>query len=171
MRRAAAKNSMTLIEIIVTIVVLSIAIPPLLRMISDVMIKHTKGETYYKATILGRDLLEKILTKRFDEKTEKTGGEWSDIGPDSGETDESKYDDVDDYDGFSDEPVNGYTRSVSVHYVDPDNSPSNCLNGDQNYPLDCYKDDKTLDYKRIDITVHHNLIGNLYFSSIVSSNH
>ena len=169
--KAPVKKSLTLIELVITIIVLGVAIPPLLRMVSDVMTKYARGEITYKATVLGRDLLEEILTKGFDEKSTKTGGEWSPIGPDAGETDESEYDDVDDYDGFDDEPISGYARTVSVHYVDPDNSPASCLNGTQNYPLDCYKDDKTLDYKRVDITVHHNLIGNLYFSSIVSSNH
>jgi len=125
-------KSITLIELVIAIVVFAVAIPPLLGMVSDVVRKHTQGETVYKATVLGRDLLEEILTKRFDEKTTKTGGEWSTIGPDAGETDVSDYDDVDDYDGLNEEPISGYTREVSVHYVDPDNSPANCLNGSQN---------------------------------------
>lgn len=166
-----AKKGVTLIELIVAIVVFSVAIPPLLTMVSDVVRKHAQGEVTYKATVLGRDLLEEILTKRFDEKTTKTGGEWSTIGPDKGETDRERYDDVDDYDGFTDEPINGYTERVSVHYVDPDSSPAACLNGSQTYPLDCYKDDRSLDYKRIDVTVHNDLIGDLHFSFVVSSNH
>ena len=162
------RRGINLIELVLVIVILSISIPPLIGMLADVTKRSTEAELYYKGIVAGRDLMEEILTKRFDEKTTKTGGSWSNIGSDPGDT---VYDDVDDYDGFVDDSVSGYRREVSVHYVDPDHAPSGCMNGTQDYPLDCFKDDNTLDYKRIDIKVSHNLISDLYFSCIVSSQH
>ena len=164
------KKGLTLIEVIAVIVTFAIGVPPLIIMISDVTHKAIEGESYYQAIVVGRDLMEEILCKRFDER--KTPP-WSDVlGPDPGESSVSDYDDIDDYDGYTD-TIKGYQRSVQVHYIDPDSSPSGCLNGPQSNSLDCYKSDtqNTLDYKRIDITVSHRLIGEIYFSCVVSKGH
>ncbi len=135
------KKGVTLVELIVAIVVLAIAIAPLVVMVADIVRKHAQAETFYKAMVLGRDKMEEILAKEFDDISDET-----------------------------DEPIAGYTRTVSVHYVDPDNPPTSCLNGTQSYSLDCYVSSIT-DYKRVDVVVHHELIGDLYFSCIVSRSH
>lgn len=164
------KKSATLLELILVIVVLSLGIAPLMVLMADVVTKHARGEAYYRAVVLGEDLMEEIFSKRFDEKTVKTGGDWSVLGPDSGESSRSAYDDVDDFSGFSDN-TGGYERKVSVNYLDPDSSAKKCLNGKVDNPLDCFKDDSSLNYKRVDVEVSHRLIGRINFSFVVSGNH
>ena len=134
-------KGVTLMELIVAIVVLGVAIAPLLVMVSDVVTKHAQAEIYYRAIVIGRDLMEEVLAKSFDDIVSETK-----------------------------EPVPGYPSTISVNYVDPDSSPTGCTNGIQTYALDCYKSSAT-DYKRIDITVHNDLIGDLHFSSVVSRSH
>lgn len=163
------KKSVTLIELISIIVVAGIAVPPLLGLLADVTKKSVQGEKYYQATVYARDLMEKILSKRFDENT---ASPWSStLGPDAGETTENRYDDVDDYNNYNDN-TGGFTRKVSVNYIDPDQGepPTGCNNGTQNYALDCFVS-SIKDYKRIDITISHNLISSITISTIVSGTH
>ncbi len=164
------KKGVTLIEIVIIMIIFAIGVPPLLLMISNVTQRTAEGEIYYQGIVLGRDLMEEILCKRFDENGSSP---WSSVlGPDAGETTVASYDDIDDYDGYTD-IINGYTRIVQVHYVDPDSAPSSCLNGVQTNSLDCYKPDTDnyLDYKRIDITVRHRFMEDLYLSCIISKGH
>ena len=119
------------------------------------------------AIVLGQDMLEEILSKRYDERTIPPYSSWSSrLGRDAGESSRSSYDDVDDSDylqgahketsiaGFP-----GFSREVSVCYVDPDGGS-----------LDkCLADSAQTDYKKIEVIVNHALIGNVRFSMIVSS--
>jgi hypothetical protein len=142
------RKGINLIEIIIIIVVAGIAIPPLFLSLSDVTQRSTEGELYYQAMLLGRDLMEEILSNSFDNITICTDAA------------SCPYSDT----------VEGYRRDVIVNWVNPDQSPSGCLNGTQIYALDCYKGSPT-NYKRIDVTVSHNLINDLNFTYIVYSGH
>lgn len=140
------KKGINLIELIIVIVILGIAIAPLLITLADITYRGAKGELFYQAVILGRDKLEDLLSRDFDNINIC-------LNPSI-----CTYSDT----------VKGYRRDVTVRYVDPDASPPSC-NGDT-CPLDNYVSYAT-DYKRIDVTVSHNLIDTLYFSVIVSSTH
>ena len=141
------------------IAVLGIALPPLLSSISETLEGNIKVRTTQTASILGRGLMEEILSKQYDVNTSSP---WSNpLGPAVGET-RATYNDVDDFDGFSENPISGFTgysSSVSVYYVDPDTTG-----------LDTAKPDSsnTLDYKRVDVMITHPLTGSLKFSTIVS---
>ena len=55
------------------------------------------------ALYLGRELMEEIVAKPFDDPEGSEG-----LGPDGGETSRSLYDNVDDYDGYKD----GYGKTI-----------------------------------------------------------
>ncbi|MBU0759934.1 MAG: type II secretion system GspH family protein [Candidatus Omnitrophica bacterium] len=153
----------TLIELVLIIVLIGLVVPPLLTVFSDITRRSAQAELISTANALTRSLLEEIVSKKYDEKNSSP---WSNpLGADSGETNRDAYDDVDDFDGFSEPSVPGFpgfSRSVTVYYVNPDSS-----NLDTPQPDSC----NTLDYKRVDVTVNHQLIGDLKMSSIVSRSH
>ena len=119
-------KGLSLIEVVMVIVVLGIAIPPLLTMWANVAWRSTRSESLADALFYAQELMEEIKTKRFDEKTVSP---WSvTLGPDtstkgldgiSDETASAKnnWDDVDDFNGYADSPATGYNRSAAVGYV------------------------------------------------------
>lgn len=153
------QRGFTIIEMIIVIIVLGIALPPLLFTVGETLEDNVKVRTIQTATVLGRSLQEEILSKRYDENT---ASPWSNpLGPNGGET-RATYDDVDDFDGFTENPISGFTgysSSVTVSYVDPDTTGLDTLLSDSN---------NTLDYKRIDVTITHALAGTLRFSGVMS---
>ena len=155
----SSRRGFTIIELVIVIVVLGIAIPPLLYTISDTLTKNVKVRTIQTASVLGRGLMEEILSKRYDVNASSP---WSNpLGPAVGET-RATYNDVDDFDGFTENPISGfpgYSSSVTVYYVDPDTTGLNTAEPDSS---------NTLDYKRIDVVIAHPLAGSLKFSTIVS---
>ncbi|MCM8824177.1 MAG: hypothetical protein NC822_05850 [Candidatus Omnitrophica bacterium] len=163
------RRSLTLVELIVTIVVFGLAIPVLLVSLSEVTQKLAHAELVFSATILGRGLLEEIISKRFDENTippwsSNLGYESLTYGLDGSSWENSSnygnWDDIDDFNGFTQNNIsgfNGFSRSVTVYYVEPDNSN---LDTPQSTPTN---------YKRVDVVVSHSLLGNMYFSVILSS--
>lgn len=122
--KPVTSKGITLIEMIVVIVVLGIAIPPLLNMWADVSWRSSRSETLADASFYTQELMEEIKTKRFDEKT---SGPWTNTsgfgatadGENSGNR--STFDDVDDFVNCADttviNPASGYSRSVSVDYA------------------------------------------------------
>jgi len=155
------KKTMTLIELVMVIAVFAVAITPILLLMSSLNQQVVQARLMNSAIVLGRDILEEILSKRYDENIIPP---WSShLGRDSGESSRNSYDDVDDFTylqgahketsipGFS-----GFSRSVNVYYVNPDKD------------LDTPASQRT-NYKRVDVTVHHNLLGDVKFALIVSS--
>ncbi len=124
----------TLVELILIIVVVGIALPPLAFVFYEGLQKST--DTYLTSTAaqLANSMMEEIRTRKWDEKTPDEGGKaaepYSVIGTDPSETTRPTYNDIDDYDHISnqspphdalDQPIpefSGYTRSVDVEYVD-----------------------------------------------------
>ncbi|MFZ5803063.1 MAG: type IV pilus modification PilV family protein [Candidatus Omnitrophota bacterium] len=111
----------TLIELVISIVVLGFAVLALVKAITDVSLVTFEAQFRDQQTLLGQELMEEIRSKRFDERVAKSGGQWSPtLGPDPGETSKSEYDDIDDYHNFSETltgDFSGYTRAVQVGYV------------------------------------------------------
>ena len=146
-----AKTGFTLIEILLIIVVVSIAIPALLIMVGQEAGFGVESELRVTATNAAQALMEAIKAKCFDETSVSgttciqtaAGGA---LGINGGETagNPATYDDVDDYNaGVPDANVGGvtYSRSVAVCYV-----PSVNLN-------DTSTCNTATDYKQIQVTI------------------
>lgn len=172
------EKGITLIEMTVVIVVLGISIPVLLNMWSQVAWNSSRSEATADAAFYAQQLMEEIRSKRFDEEA---GYPWTaSLGPDTTTkgldgtnnetlTGSSNWDDIDDFNGYSDTPATGYTRSVTVSYFRLNASawqscsvascvaPSNCTNCNE-----CC-------YKRIQVKVSRaNLASDVSLVTIVS---
>lgn len=109
-----SKRGITLIEMVAVIVVLGISIPVLLTMWSDVAWRSARSEVIADAAFYAQALMEEIKMKAFDENDSSP---WSSsLGTEAGES-YADYDDVDDFNGYSDSPEARYSRSVAVEYV------------------------------------------------------
>ena len=101
----------SLIELIVFIVVVSIALLALVGVYRQATINNVDPVVRVKALEAAQSLLDEILSLRYSEST-PTGGipacSVCDDNPDA------NMNDVDDYRNWSDTPYPGYTRSVSV---------------------------------------------------------
>ena len=141
-------NGFTLIEIIISLVVLGFALFGLINLFMNLSVQNVAAQYRGTATMLAQELLEEIKAKRFDESTLKDiNGNWSNFGnpgTDSGEnaTNRATFDDVDDYNGWSESlssPYTGFTRTASVIYV---------ASGDLNT-----SSTRDNDYKKVIVTV------------------
>lgn len=125
------QDGMTLIEVVLVIIILAIALPPLLQLFSTAMKDSMTPDMSVIATNLGQSIIEEMRSKKWDELS--TGGKMdtnsATIGVDVGEIMRYQYDDVDDYNGLNDSPpkdVNGtsltdfnqFAVTVGVGFVD-----------------------------------------------------
>ncbi|MCS7184606.1 MAG: hypothetical protein NZ870_01595 [bacterium] len=109
------KKGVTLVEVIIAATILTLALIPLLRLIITILQRSTDLQKKSIASQLAQDLMSEIVSRRWDENAHSMGytpdgsppqGEVDlrsiNLGPDSGETSKSFYDDVDDFNGYSD---------------------------------------------------------------------
>ena len=128
--RAHSRRGSTLIEAVTTILVLGIALPPLISLFTEVS-QHSVDQNLQQAALRYADaLMEEIVSKAFEDPDGSAGS----FGTE--ESGRHEYDDVDDFDGWSQSPptridgtaldqYSGFTRSVEVHNVtDTDPDPS-----------------------------------------------
>jgi MSHA pilin protein MshD len=154
-----SRSGFSLIEIIMIIVVVSIAIPALLILVGGEAGRGVEPELRITATNVAQQLLDEIMTKCWDENLISGGicgaatmTTYSDLGIDTGEDttppyDTSTYDDIDDYaQGVDAVSVGGisYSRSVVVCYVPYNNLTTSTCNTTTALGTD---------YKRIAVTV------------------
>ncbi|MCU0651193.1 MAG: hypothetical protein MUC52_03055 [Candidatus Omnitrophica bacterium] len=121
MCKANIKNKgISIIEMVIAIVVVGLAIPPLARNWFDVTTRSIRSERSADAAFYGQELMEEIRTKRFDEEINPpwtTAAQFGAKRPDENdETTRAKFDDVDDFAGYND-TLNGYRRWVAVNYA------------------------------------------------------
>lgn len=99
----------TLIELVIGIIVFSIALVMFTSLIVPQAIKSVDPIFQVRAAELGQSLINEIASKSFDEASDRTGGSnlcttnctaSTDLGPDGVET-RASFDDVDDYNGYS----------------------------------------------------------------------
>lgn len=177
------ETGLSLIELIVTILILAIALVGITVMLQGNLSRSADTTLQVRTVALGQAYLDEILGKRFDERTRNSGippcrasappprqctAEGS-FGPDGGET-RATYDDVDDYhgldqgDGQTDplQDANGNTRTgydnfrvqVSVRYI-------NIGGGEEEENLGVGSElDDELDAKLITVTVLHRSLDN-----------
>lgn len=121
--RPGRAAGVTLVELVLAIVILGLVVPILLALGSSVAFRFYQAEVRARAAQLAHRLESTVISRRFDELLQKSGGSWSaTLGPESGEISAS-YDDVDDFHGFSETLTGGlagYTLSVSVTYAATD---------------------------------------------------
>ncbi|MBU2507022.1 MAG: hypothetical protein KJ799_09895 [Bacteroidetes bacterium] len=123
-------------------------------------------ENVITGTSVGQSLIDEIQTKSFDEKTISSAVTSADsltsvnsIGPDAGETNKSKFDDVDDYNGLkysvSTNRIGTFSLSSQVYYVQNLN-PNTKIN-------------QRSFAKRVDVSVTNPLFEDtLKFSTVIS---
>jgi type II secretory pathway pseudopilin PulG len=164
------KKGLTLIEAVAVIVVLGLAIPVLLRLFAEVSYKSARSESVSVATFYAEQLMEEIKSKRFDESSFYP---WStSLGPDTStkgldgtnnETtaNKSNWDDIDDFNGYSDTPTGGYSRSVTVIYLNPAITSGGTWQA---------LGSGTSEYKRVAVTVSRGtLTGNVTLTTMISA--
>jgi len=127
------QSGFTLIELIVFMVVVSIALGTMVLVYNQSVINSVDPIIRVQMAELAQSQLDEILARKYDENT-PTGGipacdsaesgasACSGISLDSGEllTSESTLDDVDDFHNYTDTPYPGYTRTVSVSFAGTD---------------------------------------------------
>jgi len=140
-----SRNGFTLVELIMIILVLSVAVPVLLLALGQGAKQAVSAEIRISGANLGQALMDEIRSKRWDE-TAVPPPYTNPLGPEGGESrtacsgTPSTFDDADDYNGYS-ETCNGYVKSASVCYVNPADL-NTCVAG-------------TTDYKRIRVTIDY----------------
>ena len=156
-------SALTLVDMVVALTILAIAIPTLLTVVAQIAQRSVRSSTTLRATRAGQELLEEVLSTKFDERdAADANGNWSTtLGADTSTTGrdgvanesagtEATFDDVDDFNGFSETLTGayaGFRRSVAVAYVSPN---------DLNTPLTIPSPvpaNWTPSYKRVVVTV------------------
>ena len=123
--RGRVQNGATLVELVITIVIISVAIAGVVGAFALITGRSADPLNQTRAVELAQLYMDEILTQRYDNQTPVGGmppySGSCNIGPESGET-RAGFDDVDDYHNLTDDPpatlqgpVAGYTGfSVSV---------------------------------------------------------
>jgi MSHA pilin protein MshD len=115
----------SLIELVVVIVVIALALPPLAMLLHETVSRSEHSNLQVMATGLARGLMEEVLSKDFEDPQAGAGS----FGAEEGSR--SQYDDVDDYDGLNNKPprdaegdslghYSGFRARVTVRNVDGD---------------------------------------------------
>ena len=114
----------TLIELITFIVVTAVIVVALSAVFRQTM--HAFGQPLMESKLVyfAQSQLDSVLSRRFDENSPNDGTPCdlvitcSGLGYESGENanNPNRWDDVDDFNGYTDSPELGYTRTVSVAY-------------------------------------------------------
>jgi hypothetical protein len=152
-------KALTLVELIISIVIFALIILPLFNIFSVVSRDTAHAIFLNRANIIGQSVLELITSKYFDEKSNPPWTSSSNLGPDSGESSIDDFDDVDDFNNYSQSSIPGspgFSYSIHVYYVNPDNNWDTEVSN-------------TTNYKRIDVFVDHPQMGEFKITTAVSS--
>lgn len=122
------RKSITLIELVVAILVLSLAFPALFKFFSEAIRLSVDSESVSTATQIAQSFMEEMHLKRFDENAEAPTG---DLGYEpltngldetfsESSSDHHNWDDVDDYNGYDQdyELDSSYHIKIDVFYVE-----------------------------------------------------
>ena len=153
-------KSLTLVEIIFSIVVLSIIIIPVIPVFATVSKDTGTGIYINRASTLGTSYMELVLSRSFDENSVAPWTQPANLGPEVTETDVADYDDVDDFNGYSftDSDYPDLNGEIEVYYVD---DPDGTADWDS-------VSSSATNYKRIDVKVTHSQLGTTTISNGVT---
>ncbi len=116
-------QGVTLIETMVFIVVISIALVALVKVFNYSLVSSVDPIVKVRALELAQAQLDEVLARKFDENT-PTGGVPACDSPTGtaclGIVPDADFDDVGDFDGFSDSSYSGYNINVSVSQAGAD---------------------------------------------------
>ena len=124
-RPSFRQGGVTLIELVISIVILSIAMVAVMNAFSFSM-KHSADPLWRNKTLkLGQLYLDEILAKNYDHNTPvgsvpllaSPSCAAADLGPDTGEA-RATYNDVDDYHGLTDAPPVSLSAGLHTSYSD-----------------------------------------------------
>lgn len=172
---SANGSGFTLIEIVMIIVVVSIAIPTLLIVLGQGARQSVDAELQVSATNVAQAMMEEIKTKCWDDTAASAANCSGAVTPSATLASEgtedridctglsavTPYDDVDDYNGHSETCTWGgpsYTTTVSVCYV---------LSTDLNTCLPTPP--TTSDFKRISVTVSNTSMGTVNLVTVAGN--
>lgn len=159
--RWRSSGGFTLIEILLSLAILVLAIPVLASLFPWGMRQPAEARERSQAVFLAQELLEEILTQKWDENATPPGktNSPSTIGLDAGEvaSDRTTFDDLDDYDNVVDNPMHDsqgttlaafplFWSQVQVDYVGSDKSAL-----DLDTPLGL---GAGTDFKKVEVTVN-----------------
>lgn len=121
MNRPVAERGFSLVEIVITIVIISIALTAAIASWGTIASRSADVMWQTKVSYLGQAYLEEILSRRYDEETPlggfppcspSTTACSTVLGPETGES-RSTWDDVDDYHGLTENAVGLFTETVT----------------------------------------------------------
>ena len=174
MKMGMNQRGLTLIEMVLTIVILAISLIIITGILSSGVGRSSDTTLEIRSAALAQSYLDEILSKRFDERSHPRGippcrtncTTFANFGPDSGEDDRSDYDDVDDYHELDEgqgqvNPLQDSTGAertgyenfrvrVSVRYMDVGASGT-----EENLAVDLNDLDDDEDAKVITVTVNY----------------
>jgi MSHA pilin protein MshD len=118
------ERGFTMVDLVLVIIIVAIAIPPMVALFIQVVSGSTFGVTVSRANALASTLREEIQSKKWDESAPPPS---LPLGPETGES-RATFDDVDDFDGLDESPpqdslgailagFTGFRQQVSVCYV------------------------------------------------------
>jgi MSHA pilin protein MshD len=122
-RYTRGQGGVTLIEMLITIVVLSIALVAMTSVVDGSVSRSADPLIQHRSVLLAQAYADEILSKRFAETTPvggvpaATDASVCITGSEAGET-RTDYDDVDDYDTLTDSPPELQTATDFTQYAD-----------------------------------------------------
>ncbi|MDP8233394.1 MAG: prepilin-type N-terminal cleavage/methylation domain-containing protein [Candidatus Saelkia tenebricola] len=153
-------KGLTLIELIISIVIFALVIGSLMNVFATVSQDTASGIHINRASTLAGSWVELILARSFDEEAEDPFTAPGSLGPDTGESIITDYDDVDDFNGyaFTDNDYPNLSGEVAVYYVEDPDSFGNWNSVSLT----------STNYKRIDVNVTHPQLGTITISNGVT---
>jgi MSHA pilin protein MshD len=130
------RSGLSLVEVSFATLLVSVMLVGAMQTVGSVLRQRARTAVEHRALLIGKQLLEEILTQAYVEPTQSPV-----FGLETLEINRSLYDDVDDYHNLDESPpadrsgtvltgLNGWRRRVTVQYVDP-LSPNSIVSDDQ----------------------------------------
>lgn len=157
-RRIRKDSGFSLVEIIVSLVILALVYVVMLRVLSGQKSIGATSELYTKAIFLGKGLMNTVFSKQFDDNQTPPWTPTSSFG--FLEAGDVYNDDVDDFAGFTTSSISGFpgfTEKVRVFYVLPSSLDDSVY--------------AATDMKKIIVTVTHAGIDPVVLETIMSSHY
>lgn len=108
--RRTSRAGATLVEAITAVLVLGIAIPPIAGLLREVAAREPGRLHRTMGVLYAESLLEEIVSKSYEDPDEPAGS----FGTEEGSR--AQYDDLDDYDGYSESPLTRFDGTVLGDY-------------------------------------------------------